>query len=70
MEAAPLLLKVKAQQIPGWKLDEHGLCGVLKTSPVKTNEPIQTVELIPMGAARLRISQFPVTGIGADAKEW
>ena len=69
-EAVPLLLKVKAQQISGWKLDEHGLCGVLKNSPVKTNEPIQTVELIPMGAARLRISQFPVTGIGADAKEW
>lgn len=69
-EAAPIVLKVKAQQIPEWKLDEHGLCGVLKNSPVKSNEPVQTVQLIPMGAARLRVSQFPVTGSGANAKEW
>lgn len=69
-DAVPIILKVKARQIPGWKMDENGLCGVLKNSPVKTVAPIQTVELIPMGAARLRISSFPVTGNGKDAKEW
>jgi hypothetical protein len=69
-DAVPILIKVKAQQIPGWKIDQNGLCGVLKNSPIKSDEPIQTVVLIPMGAARLRISSFPVTGNGVTAKPW
>jgi hypothetical protein len=28
--------------------------------PVQSSEPVETVTLIPMGAARLRISAFPV----------
>jgi hypothetical protein len=57
---APILLKVKARQIPEWKLDSHFLCGELMDSPVVSVEPEVEVELIPMGAARLRISAFPV----------
>lgn len=34
-------------------------------SPVRTAEPLEDVTLIPMGAARLRISMFPVAGGGA-----
>jgi len=29
---------------------------------VKTEEPVEEIELIPMGAARLRITMFPVAG--------
>jgi len=57
---APIVLKGKARKITEWKLDEHLLCGVLPQSPVLTNEPVVDIELIPMGAARLRISAFPV----------
>jgi len=32
--------------------------------------PDEEVVLIPMGAARLRISAFPVIGAGPDAQEW
>jgi hypothetical protein len=60
VDDVPVILKAKARQIPGWKTDESGLCGVLMQSPVKSNEPLQTIELIPMGAARLRISAFPI----------
>jgi hypothetical protein len=60
VDDVPIILKAKARQIPGWKTDESGLCGVLMQSPVKSNEPLQTIELIPMGAARLRISAFPI----------
>ncbi len=69
-DAVPLLLKVKAKQIPGWIIDESGLCGVLMQSPVKSNEAVQTIELIPMGAARLRVSSFPAIGSGTNANEW
>jgi hypothetical protein len=37
---------------------------------VKDNQPAETVTLIPMGAARLRISAFPVIGTGGKAYEW
>ncbi|RMZ51620.1 hypothetical protein EB822_01430 [Flavobacteriaceae bacterium PRS1] len=58
--SAPIVLKVKAKKIPDWKIDKYGLAGELKDSPINSNEVIETVELIPMGAARLRISAFPV----------
>jgi hypothetical protein len=60
-ESVPITLKLKAKQIPSWKADEDGLGGLLVQSPIKSNEPEQTIELIPMGAARLRISSFPTT---------
>lgn len=58
--SVPIVLKAKAKKIPGWKIDEHGLAGELTDGPVISNEPIENVELIPMGAARLRISAFPL----------
>ena len=47
-----------------------GLVGLLQPSPVKSNEPTETITLIPMGAARLRISAFPTIGAGPDAHDW
>ncbi|MNU01661.1 hypothetical protein D3C72_2451300 [compost metagenome] len=50
---------VKAKKVDGWKIDENGLTGVLPLSPVASQAAVQEVELIPMGAARLRIAAFP-----------
>ena len=36
----------------------------------KSDAPAETVTLIPMGAARLRISAFPAIGTGKNAREW
>jgi hypothetical protein len=69
-ESAPIELRVKAQRIPAWTLDTHGLAAALQPSPIKSGEPVETVTLVPMGAARLRISMFPVIGSAADAHEW
>jgi hypothetical protein len=55
----PLVLKGKGKIIPEWKIDQHGLCGELMTSPVSVDTPTEDIELVPMGAARLRISAFP-----------
>lgn len=69
-ENAPIELRTTARKIPAWKQDPNGLVGKLQAGPVKSEEPIETVSLIPMGAARLRITSFPVIGNGPDAHEW
>ena len=56
----PLTLKAKGKIIPEWVLDKYGLCDVLPQSPVTVSTKEQPIELIPMGAARLRIASFPV----------
>jgi hypothetical protein len=58
--SVPLAVKVKGAKIPEWKIDEHGLCAFVPQSPVPAGEPVEEITLIPMGAARLRISAFPV----------
>ncbi|GAB3575399.1 glycoside hydrolase family 127 protein [Spirosoma luteolum] len=58
--AAPIQLKAQARRLPGWTVDQYGLCAVLPASPVATTTPVETVTLVPMGSARLRIAAFPV----------
>jgi hypothetical protein len=59
VQSVPLTITTQGKQISSWKLDEFGLCGLLPQSPVETATPVQELTLIPMGAARLRISAFP-----------
>lgn len=59
-DAVPFVLKAKGKIIPEWILDKNGLCDLLPQSPVSTSTSVQSIELIPMGAARLRIASFPV----------
>ncbi len=56
----PLMIKAKAKIIPQWTIDQYGLCRILPQSPVQVNTRTEEIKLIPMGAARLRISAFPV----------
>lgn len=58
-QSVPLQLKVKGKLLPNWKLDQYGLCDTLPMSPVSTASKAEELTLIPMGAARLRISAFP-----------
>ncbi|MFD2826755.1 beta-L-arabinofuranosidase domain-containing protein [Leeuwenhoekiella polynyae] len=70
VDAAPLVIKAKGKRIPQWTIDQYGLAGELQQSPVKSEESSETIELIPMGAARLRISAFPVIGEDDNATVW
>ena len=69
-EASRIRLHAKARRIPNWAQDSNGLLRTLHDSPVKSGEPLETIALIPMGAARLRITAFPTIGDSADAHEW
>jgi hypothetical protein len=66
----PLTLQVQAQQIVNWQADNEQVVTVLQDSPVLSNAPVQTVTLIPMGAARLRISSIPTIDTGSNAHTW
>ena len=68
--SVPIELRVKARRIPHWTLNGRGLIGMLQPSPARSDEPLETVTLIPMGAARLRIAAFPTIGDGPGAHDW
>ena len=59
-ESVPIIIKAEGKIIPQWKLDSTGLCDVLPKSPVAVGTKTDDITLIPMGAARLRITSFPV----------
>lgn len=69
-DTVPVQLAAHGRRIPAWTLDAKGLIHEVQDSPVRSAEPREPIRLIPMGAARLRLSAFPVIGTGPEAKEW
>ncbi len=57
-ENVPIKIQTKGYRIPSWKTTLDGMCGVLPEENAPRLQP-ETITLIPMGAARLRISAFP-----------
>jgi DUF1680 family protein len=58
VDTAPIELRVRGRRLPEWKLTGD-MIDPLPPSPAKSGEPEETLTLIPMGCARLRISCFP-----------
>ena len=67
---APVELLVKARKIPEWTLDSLGVINPLQPSPAYSTQAEETVRLIPMGAARLRVSAFPTISTNTAATHW
>jgi len=63
----PLTISAPAQQIPAWQADDQGIISTLQQSPVLDDGSTATVTLIPMGAARLRVTAFPTTAATGSA---
>jgi len=57
-EGAPIKIEVQARKLPSWKA-EDGCAGELPHSPVASDQPQETLRLVPYGAAKLRITAFP-----------
>lgn len=58
-QTAPIELTVQGRQITNWTPDRQNVVGLLPQSPVASQQPTETLTLIPMGSARLRITAFP-----------
>ncbi|MHB0857581.1 MAG: beta-L-arabinofuranosidase domain-containing protein [Anaerolineae bacterium] len=54
----PIVLKARARALPDWQLERNS-AGAQPPSPVTSDEPPVEVELIPYGAAKLRVSLLP-----------
>ncbi len=58
-ESVPLLFTAKGHKIPSWGFDQTGMTDVLPTRFAQRSEEMENIQLVPMGAARLRLSAFP-----------
>jgi hypothetical protein len=70
LNTAPITLQVAARKIPEWTLDSLYAAGPVQPSPVYSTQQVETVTLVPMGAARLRISAFPTVSADPAATRW
>lgn len=69
LEAAPIEIGARAKRIPGWVLEGETV-GELRPSPVRSEEPVEQVTLVPLGCARLRMACLPTVGGGLEARSW
>lgn len=59
LDRVPLSFTVTGCRIPSWGYDSTGMTDMLPTKYVGHSDTDTQLTLIPMGAARLRISAFP-----------
>jgi hypothetical protein len=55
---SPVRLNVKARKLDEWRA-EDGVANPLPQSPVVSDQPEETITLVPYAAAKLRITSFP-----------
>lgn len=70
LATAPLSLQVQARKIPAWTLDGLYAVGPMQPSPAYSTQAVETITLVPMGAARLRLAALPTVSTNATATQW
>ncbi|WP_329180961.1 RICIN domain-containing protein [Streptomyces sp. NBC_01477] len=67
-DSTPVHITAPARRIAEWQADSQHVVTPLQASPARSTAAVETVTLIPMGAARLRIAAFPTTA--ANGHQW
>jgi DUF1680 family protein len=57
-KGAPVKLQVKGRKLPAWQA-EDGVAAPVPQGPVASDQPEETITLIPYAAPKLRITAFP-----------
>jgi uncharacterized protein len=65
-DGAPVVLSGTGKRLPEWQL-QNDSAGQLPVSPVESKNPEDVVRLIPYGAAKLRVTNFPWLSSGKPA---
>ncbi len=65
LESVPLEFTAKGRKVPSWGFDQTGMTDVLPTRFAPRANEEETIRLVPMGAARLRITAFPSADISS-----
>jgi len=63
-------LEVPAKKIQEWKATVKNTVDPLREGPVRSNEETEWIEMIPMGAAHLRLTCLPVISEKSNARYW
>jgi len=69
LEATPIEIRAKGKRIPNWVMIDETVTD-LQPGPIRSDEPVEEIRMVPMGCARLRMSCLPEIGEGPDAREW
>ncbi|MEU0335395.1 RICIN domain-containing protein [Streptomyces sp. NPDC006193] len=64
----PVRITAQARRIDEWTADAEHVVAPLQDGPARSDAPVEEVTLIPMGAARLRITSFPTAS--PDGRPW
>jgi hypothetical protein len=59
LKEAPVTVRVEARRLPSWRAID-GAADPVPQSPVSSEEPQESVTLVPYAAAKLRVTAFPV----------
>ncbi|CAF2975230.1 unnamed protein product [Rotaria sp. Silwood2] len=59
----PLQLDVRARCIPSWRVNDQNVVELLPQLSVTSSEADESIQLLSMGVARLRITAFPTIAI-------
>ena len=65
-DAVPLTFTAKGRQVPSWGMDATGMTAFLPTRFAARSAESQPLQLVPMGAARLRITAFPKADVNKE----
>ena len=58
-DTSPLVVRAHGRRVPGWDL-ERGAAAPPPPSPVRSEEPLEALTLLPYGATGLRLGEIPV----------
>lgn len=66
----PIVLEIQAKKIPDWKATVKNTVDPLREGPIRSDEKTEWIEMIPMGAAHLRLTCLPVISDKRNARYW
>ncbi|MFF2846158.1 RICIN domain-containing protein [Streptomyces sp. NPDC058001] len=58
-DTVPVRITADARRVAEWIADDEHVVAPLQPSPARSTAPVERVTLVPMGAARLRVTAFP-----------